>query len=300
MITKKQESLLANGLVLLAVIAWGLSYVNMKVILLAGIPPITMTSIRYAIVALVFLCIILWHRKKWKKLTLQDHLLLALSGFTGITLYFLFESKGIVYTSVSNASLIIALIPIVSLLLNVAIQKKNATIWQYFAISSSFLGAFLIIRFNITSTASPNPLLGNLLMVGAVLCWVSFTFIGHKIQARVGTLQATSWQSVYGFLFLFPFSFTEISQWKPIPSNLWFHFLYLALVCSVMAYFFYNYAIKKVGVTVVSTYVNFVPVAGVLGGFFFMHEVLTPVQWIGACLIVASLFLVNKKKVKVL
>jgi drug/metabolite transporter (DMT)-like permease len=283
---------LANILVLIAAASWGLSFVSMKAILLAGIPPMTMITIRYGIVAFVFSLLLIFRKKK-KHLSWKDHVVLFFSGLSGVALYFWFEARGIFYTTASNASIVIALIPIVTGLVSGFIYKMRLRFWQSVSIGISFIGAFLLISKQASSSAAPDPLKGNLLMLGAVACWVLFTYIASHLHSRMDTFCATSWQSIYGFLLLIPFALMEEGVTLVIPIHLWIHFLYLSIVCSVLAFLFYNYAIKIIGVTIVSTYVNFVPVAGVLGGYFLLHETLDPLQWIGSILIIVSLWTVN-------
>lgn len=285
----------ANILVLIAAASWGLSFVSMKAILLAGIPPMTMIAIRYGIVAFVF-SLMLVFRKKKKPLNWKDHIVLFFSGLSGVVLYFWFEARGILYTTASNASIIIALIPIVTGLVSGLIYKMRLRFWQLMSIGISFIGAYLLISTQASSSAAPDPLKGNLLMLGAVVCWVLFTFIASYLHTRMDTFHATSWQSIYGFLLLIPFALLEEGFTMAIPIHLWIHFLYLSIVCSVLAFLFYNYAVKIIGVTIVSTYVNFVPVAGVLGGYFILHETMTPLQWVGSLIIIVSLWTVNLGK----
>ncbi len=283
---------LANVLVLIAAASWGLSFVSMKAILLAGIPPMTMIAIRYGIVAFIF-SLLLMFRKKKKHLSWKDHLILLFSGLSGVVLYFWFEARGILFTTASNASIIIALIPIVTGLVSGFIYKMRIRFWQAASIGISFIGAYLLISTQVSSSAAPDPLKGNLLMLGAVACWVLFTFIASHLHSRMDTFCATSWQSIYGFLLLIPFALFEDGVTLVVPIYLWMHFLYLSIVCSVLSFLFYNYAVKVIGVTIVSTYVNFVPVAGVLGGYFLLHETMTPLQWIGSIFIIVSLWTVN-------
>ncbi|MDD4614933.1 MAG: DMT family transporter [Caldisericia bacterium] len=285
----------ANLLVLFSVTSWGLSFVSMKAILLAGIPPMTMTTIRYGIVACIISVVLIFLKRK-KQLSWMDHLLLFFSGMSGVALYFWFEARGIGYTTASNASIIIALIPIVTALTTSILHRIHLRLWQILSIGISFLGAYFIVSAQGSSSAAPDPLKGNLLMLGAVGCWVLFTFLASHLHSRMDTLHATAWQSIYGFFLLLPFAILEKGYLVTVPRHLWSHFLFLSIVCSVLAFFFYNYTVKVIGVTVVSTYVNFIPVAGVVGGYFLLHETMSPLQWVGSLLIVLSLWTVNQGK----
>ncbi|MCK5848575.1 MAG: DMT family transporter [Caldisericia bacterium] len=296
--SENKIALIANILLMIAVVSWGLSFVSMKVILSAGIPPMTMCTIRYGIVAVVFVAVLLLAKKQEKQLTVKDHLLLLASGFFGITLYFWFEARAIVFTTASNAAIIIALVPIVTHIVDVLWLKNRTTAWQNIGILLSFVGVYFIVFYNVNFKNVSSTLKGNLLMIGAVICWVSFTLIGKIVQKRVDPVRTTSWQSIYGTLLLIPFAFSEKLSWVAIKPNLWIHFIYLAVFCSILAYLIYNSALKKIGVTVVSTYVNVVPVVGVIGGTMLLNETMTSTQFIGVAIVVLSLFMVNIKKEK--
>jgi drug/metabolite transporter (DMT)-like permease len=135
-------------------------------------------------------------------------------------------------------------------------------------------------------------------MIGAVICWVGFTLIGKVIQKRIDPVRTTAWQSIYGTILLIPFAIFEKSSWISIKPNLWIHFIYLAVFCSILAYLIYNFALQKIGVTIVATYVNMVPVVGVIGGTMLLNESMTNTQFIGVAIIIFSLFMVNIKKKK--
>ncbi len=293
----KHKTLWASLAIVLAVFLWGMSFVSMKIVITAGLPPFTMITLRYLIVSAVMIIgfLMLKNKLNWKTL-LKDQALFFWSGAIGITAYFLFEAKGIELTTASSASIIIAMVPVFSLFADWFFFKKRPGWFQLMGIGVSIVGVWLIFQ----STLSPletasNPMLGNLLMLGACFCWVGYSVLSKNLLKTYNSFHITAIQSFYGTLLFIPFALIESTAWIPVSGMVWLHLLYLALLCSIFAYYLYNIALKHLGITIVSVYVNLIPVVGVLGGFLILKEPLLPIQAIGGLLIISSLFLVNQK-----
>ena len=295
--TNKKTSyiLLGNIAIFLAVVFWGLSFVSMKSLLIAGFPPFTMILIRYLLVCLI-LIFMLFFNKENKKITRKDYWILALSGMIGVTLYFLFESKGIEYTTASNASIIIAMVPIFSLLVDIFYYKNPVTWIQTMGIIASFVGVYLIILPSSRVSGGTHVIWGNLLMLGACISWVLYSIFSKQLHHKLSNFTITAYQSIFGTIFLIFPALMEQSKWIPVVGVSWFHFLYLAILCSILSYFLYNYSLRHLGLSTVSVYINLIPVVGVIGSVLYLKENLYPIQIVGGLVVLLSLFLVNQKR----
>jgi len=293
----KHSKIWASLAILLAVILWGLSFVSMKIVMNSGLPPYTMITLRYLIVVLILALIFVFKpRYQKQKLPRKDKMLFLWSGAIGITAYFLFEAKGISLTTASSASIIIAMVPVFSFLADKIFFNHRSHTIQLLGIALSILGVYAIFSVSLEPfhTAS-HPLLGNLLMLGACFCWVAYSVLSKALHQRYSSFYITTMQGFYGFFFLLPFAFLEFPAWVPVSGMAWVHLFYLAVLCSVLAYYLYNFALKILGITIVSVYVNLIPVVGVVGSVLILHEPLYPAQWLGGSLIVLSLFMVNHR-----
>ena len=70
--------------------------------------------------------------------------------------------------------------------------------------------------------------------------------------------------------------------------------VFLVLVCSVAAYFAYNFALTRMPAGKAATYIYFEPVVAVLLGVTLLHEQLTPFTLVGAALIALSVAIVHR------
>jgi drug/metabolite transporter (DMT)-like permease len=291
---KRSTPILGNLAIFFAVLFWGLSFVSMKQLINSGIPPFTMIAIRYAIVCLVFIVFFVLIKRPTKKAK-QDHWLLFWSGFVGITTYFIFESKGIELTTASSASMIIATVPIYSMLVDIFYFKNPVKPIQWVGILLSIAGVFMIIRPDTAFSVSKNFFIGNMLMLGACFSWVLYSILSKKLHYRFSSMEISAFQSFYAAWPFFLLSLMEKTKWVPIIGNHWLHLLFLALLCSVLSYFLYQVSLKNLGITIVSAYINLIPVVGVIGSVWLLDETVTTSQIIGGFIVILALFLVNQK-----
>jgi drug/metabolite transporter (DMT)-like permease len=286
---------IAHLALLLTAFFWGLSFISMKVILNAQIPPLTMAFVRF-IIATVALFVMLKISEPAQRLHKEDILIMALGGFFGITIYFYFEATGVKFTTASNASMILAAIPIFTLFIEILYYRNRISLFKGLGVLLSVLGVYLIIQSSGNTPANPKLLLGNLLMLGACAAWVAYIMFSKKLKDRYSGLALTTYQTFFGTLFLLPFSLSEYQSWVTIPVNAWWNIIFLALCCSAAGYFMYQYALTKLDAITVSTYINLIPVVGVAGGIFFLQETVLPIQIIGGFIIIISVFIVSRTK----
>jgi drug/metabolite transporter (DMT)-like permease len=70
--------------------------------------------------------------------------------------------------------------------------------------------------------------------------------------------------------------------------------LFLSVICSVAAFFCFNYAATVLEVSRIAVLANITPVVSVLAGTIFLKEPFTPVCIIGIILILTGVYMVNK------
>jgi drug/metabolite transporter (DMT)-like permease len=276
------------------VLFWGLSFVSSKTILNAGVPPMTMVAIRF-LIATVVLNLFVRKFDPGARLKKQDILPLAASGLFGVTIYFFFEARGIKLTSASHASLIIATIPIFTVIAEAIFFRTRISLAAAAGIVLSVAGVVLLVR-RAGEHFLSGSLVGDLFMFGACLSWVVYILLSKNLHKRMSEIAITAYQSLFGTIFLLPLALLERGQWVPISLAAGLNLAYLALFCSALSNFLYVYALSRLGPIVISPYVNLIPVVSVLGGVFLLGESLAWGQIVGGALILAGVLIVNWKQ----
>ena len=276
------------------VLFWGLSFVSSKTILNTGVPPMTMVCIRF-VIATVVLNLFVRKFDPAARLRRKDVLPLAASGLFGVTIYFFFESRGIRLTSASHASLIIAVIPVVTVIAETILFRTRITLLAGLGIALSVVGVVFVVN-RPGAARGGESLSGDLFMFGACISWVVYIILSKNLHKRLSEIAITAYQSLFGTVFLVPLALLEMRQWVPITLAAGLNLAYLAVFCSALSNFLYVYALSALGPIAVSPYVNLIPVVGVLGGVVLLGESLVWSQLVGGAVILAGVLLVSRQR----
>ena len=277
----------AQGMAMLVFVnvMWGLSFIFSKTALSEGMPPMTLAFLRYLITAglMLPLCLKLEHGVRlyeWVPRACATTLL-------GITVYFFFEHSGLQRTTASAASLIVSLVPMMTLLFRVCFCRERISLTRWMAVVLSLVGAYLVIVTG--SEVGGSSLTGNLLMVGASLCWTGYILTTPKLLESCSSLRVSTWQALAAVVTLAPFALAERGQWVCVSPVAWLCIVLLAAVCSALCYVLYNLAMRVVDSLTVSLSINLNPITACVAGALLLGEQLTGMQLAGGILIVLSM-----------
>ena len=277
------------------VLFWGLSFVSSKTILNSGVPPMTMVCIRF-VIATIILNLFLRKLDPGARLRRKDILPLAASGLFGVTIYFFFESRGIKLTSASHASLIIAVIPVVTVIAEAVFFRTRISWLTGIGVALSVVGVIFVVQRPGAGPAGAFSIRGDLFMFGACLAWVVYIILSRNLYMRLSEIAITTYQTIFGTAFLIPLALLEARQWVPITLAAGLNLAYLAVFCSAFANFLYVYSLSRLGPIAVSPYINLLPVVGVLGGVVLLGEAMAWSQVLGGAVILAGVLLVSRKQ----
>ena len=276
-----------KGIVMLVVVnvMWGLSFIFSKTALSEGMPVMTLAFWRFLIAAAMLIPICLKTEGgirlgKWAPLALVTTLL-------GITVYFYFEHTGIKHTTVAAASLILALVPMLTLLFRVIFCRERISLIRWGAVALSLIGAYFVIV--VGEGEGSGTLYGNLLMVCACLCWTGYILATPKLMDACSSIRVSTWQAIAAVVTLAPFALAEHESWVSVSPKAWLCIFLLAAGCSALGYVLYNDAIRFVDSLTVSLTININPIAACIGGALLLGETMTGSQLLGGALIIASM-----------
>ncbi len=280
--------------VLFPVLFWGISFISTKVVL-KELSPVSIAFFRQLI---ALLPLVLWGAitRASFKIALKDLFLLAGSSFFGIVLYFIFENNGLMHTTASSASMIVAAVPVFTLLADMIFFKLKADMKIIACIFASVAGVYLVISVNGKPDFSSAVFKGNMLIMGAMASWVIYTVMSRKLGCKYPSFIITIYQTMLSSLLFLPFLILETKKWEPISTVALLNLLYLGVFCSAISYFMFLYAIKKLGSAVSSAFLNLIPMVSVLAGYLILDEKLLPVQYGGMLIIISSLFFLSRNQ----
>ena len=271
---------------ILATVLWGLAFPSTKVAV-AALPPMTLTAAQF-MVACLTLPVLARITGKDLRIARGDAPVLALGGLVGVTLFFYCQDNGLLRLSASEASLIIATVPVVSVLADRAFLGTRFPGRVYAGSLVSLAGvALIVLRPALGSAAS---LAGTLFMFAAVAAWVAYSFATRGVARRYGWMAVTFWQGLFGCLSCLPFALREAPAWRPPGWAVALNVLYLGLMAAVAAFGLFVAAIDRLGVGRANVFINLIPVAATVGGFCLLGERLGGLQWAGGAVVLAGVF----------
>jgi len=300
MINQKPDFKLLFSLIIVGIV-WGTTYLGIRVAV-ETIPPWFITSIRQGIAALIVLGILLYRKQLswigWDNLKYQlipSLLMIVLAnGFTTI-------AEQTVPSGLT--SIMSALSPVIIFIGSIlfGIQKPS---WKgLVGVLLGFLGVVFIFRNGLGDILDPNYKTGMLFLSIAILSWSAGTVYSKKHTHKSNNIALNLFyqftiSSVIQFVLAFIFSSdTDVSSWS---SRSILALLYLAVFGSVLAFFSYHYALKRVSAIQVSilNYVN--TIIAVFLGWLLLDEVITTDFIIATALIILGVFIINYKRKEII
>lgn len=280
---------------LIAVIAWGIAFINTKALMTAGLSAVEVYVYRFLI---AYLCVFLICPKPFFSNSVSDEVKFFLCGLCGNSIYFIAENTALDYTLVTNVSLIVTLAPIITAFLVGMIYKSQRPSTGFISGSAiAFVGVGCVI-FNSSFLIEVKPL-GDLLALLAAVCWAIYSILLRPLNTIYNVWFITRKTFFYGLITSIPFLLVEPSL-VPFSTLLEPKVLlnlgFLAIVCSLLAYLFWAQAIKRLGVTSAGNYLYICPIVTFIASALILHETVTVIGVIGCVLILLGVILSEKLK----
>ncbi len=277
-----------DWLLLLLTLIWGSNFSVVK-FALSEIPPLSFTALRLVVASGLFLVVMTasGHRPPPRR---DLGVLLGLA-FTGHLLYQLCFMTGLARTSVSNSALIIGSGPIAMALLSVAVGHERLTRWHWIGTILSLYGLWLVV--GRPASAGGESLLGDLLMVGAVLCWSVYTVGARPLLTRRSPMVVTGYSLVLGTLMFVPFGVADLVRldWSAVSVGAWAGLVYSAVFALCVAYLIWYMGVQRIGSARTGVYANMVPVVAIVFATLWLGEPLGLRKLTGAAAILAGVAL---------
>ncbi|WP_312075631.1 EamA family transporter [Chryseobacterium sp.] len=282
--------------ILAVAIVWGTTFLAIR-IAVETIPGWFVAGIRQLLAALILLIFLLFTKQLkwigWKNLKTQ----LIFSGLMLIMANGLTTLSEEDVTS-SLASLMSACSPILVFLGSVMIGLQKFSMKAVFGLILCFSGVLFIFWDGLQDLGNPDYRFGVILLIIAISSWAAGTIFTKKIALQNQNISLNLFyqflfagivQIIFAFLFSKEYNFDKWSL-KGISAT-----LYLAIFGSVIAFFAFHYALKKVSAVQISilNYVN--TIISIFLSWLILHESISAKFILAAVLIIGGVFMINYK-----
>ena len=284
--------LLAHFMAFFVSFVWGVTFVSSKIVL-RYYTPAEILIMRF-LLAYIMLWIIYPRTHRFR---FREDLWYFIAGFTGVSLYFVFENSALIYSTASNVGVILSSVPImVAVISHIFLddEKLNRNMIVGFVVT--FAGVALVI-FNGQVNLHLN-LRGDLLALLCCVVWGFYNLAIKKMDVRISNIFRTRRVFFYGLItvVIYQLAFHGIPDLDPLAiPEIGTNLLFLGLVASGLCYVFYNHAIKAIGSIQTSNYLYLMPVFTVITSVVVLKEKLTVLIVAGCLLIIAGTYIADRK-----
>lgn len=273
---------------------WGCTFVSTKVLMLNGLSPAQIFTLRFLIAYVMMLAV--YHSRLWAD-SWRDELKMMLLGISGGSLYFLSENEAMNFTSTTNTSLIVCSCPLFATLL-VRLVYRSTTRISMMQLGGSLLAfaGMVIVVLNGRFVLHLSPL-GDALAFTACLSWSVYSLLMKWVSAKYGAAFITRKVFFYGVLTILPYYIfyptlpTAAVLTKPVVVG---NMAFLGCLASMICFLTWNWCISKLGAVKATNWVYFNPITTMIFASWVLGEKITPYFLAGATCILLGMFVADR------
>ena len=271
------------------------SYVALSKPLAAVFPVMLLAWLRFGIGVVAMLG---WLKRPANEAALsgQTKLLLFFESFFGNFLFTLCMISGVAMTSAVTAGVTMAAIPAAVAIMSWLFLREAVGIRTWAAIVLAVLGISLnaLSKDDAAATSGDSQaVLGQVLLVAAVLCEASYAVIGKKLTASVSPKRITALINVWGFALSTPmglylawrFDFSQVA----LPT--WGLLLFYALAACVWTVWLWMTGLRKVAASQAGIFTVMLPISAALVGMLALGERISAMQFLAFGIALASVLI---------
>lgn len=274
------------------VFSWGINHVIVKAAL-DHMDPLAFNALRLGVATITLIIIFAVTDGDWQ-IHRTDYGAIIVLGLVGHSVYQLFFIIGLSLTTAGKTAIIMATVPTAVALLGAMTRNERYSIQGWIGIMLSLAGVYLITRAGgPIGTAFDR---GDLLIVGGVICWATYTAFSRPLFARYTPLKFTTIGMAIGVLPLMTIAVPRLGQlaWTTIPVTAYLAVVFSALTALVFGYLVWAWGIQRIGSGRTAIYSNLTPLITSVTGWLFLQETWALWQLAGACLILMGVNLVRR------
>lgn len=278
------------SLLFLVMAIWGFN-LSAIFVLVQHVDPITLTALRIFVagIAVLFISMVMGifrlpTKTEWKTI--------GIICIFNVILHHALLAIGLTKTSGVNASIILGAAPLMTMVLSIIVLKDYVTKLRVAGFLVGFIGII------ITSLAGAGGLAGISIGDGYILLSmmaqaISFILIS-KLNPTFDPRLLTGYMLLIGSLFIFLFGLAiegDLGQLSQVFTlDLGLIFVFSAIVATAFGHMTYNYAIRNVGPTETTIFVNLNTLFAILGAAIFLGEAIVAQHYIGLIFILLGVF----------
>lgn len=277
---------------------WGLNLTAIKA-LTATFDPLLVAMLRMIVCFVALSVLVLWRRCPWPDLSLRQWGSIVACGVLMVYLNQILLAEGLLRSSATNAAMIMALSPLISVLMASAVYRERLTLRRAAGVTIGF-GGVAIVTLSRPDAQVVSGGLGDVMMVGAVCMFSTGGIVIQKLAQRVEAL-IMSWAiftsgaaMLVAHALISPSTSLDVQTlfpgWTP-----WLWVLYSGVIATAIANLIWNRAIGVIGAARTALYIYWVPIFGIAFAVTLLGEPLTVWHPLGLAAVLVGTFVGTRR-----
>ena len=270
-------------------ILWGGSFLFLRLLVLEGLAPLEIVSIRMMLAALFITPFFI---VKFKKYSFYDHgFAFVLVGILNTALPFTLFAFASVELGAGSLSILQATVPILTALLLFSLYKGEFSVFKLIGVVIGFVGLFVLVG----PSGGFDPFSSILCIIASLSYAIAGIYLaktpGHISNSFIGMGSI-----IVGAIIMLPFLLNSSNTLQNLTRDSWTYLAILGVINTSLAYVIFIKLIKKIGPINASFVTYLVPVSSISLGILVLDEVFTIPMFAGSMLIFMGVFFANSEK----
>jgi drug/metabolite transporter (DMT)-like permease len=253
----------------------GSSVVVAKLIV-ADFPIFIANELRFLTASAILLPLVFVQSDGRPSFTSRQRCILVAQALTGVFLFNVCLFYGVRLTTAAEAGIITSTTPVVVAIIGVVFLGEAATRNTVLGVCLAVLGllSLEVLSSGATGGDSIRSIVGNGLILVAVLGEALFTTLGKAVSDDVSPLEITTAVTVLGSLLFLPFAAYELRTFEitAVPLIDWLPILYYGVVVTVIGFVLWFRGVSMVPASTAATFTGVLPVSAVLLSYATLGE----------------------------
>jgi len=231
----------------------------------------------------------------------EHYLYFAVFAVFGIILNQLLFFTGLSLTTATNTSLLAVLIPVFAIVVSSFVGNDTLSWRKIVGIIVAGCGVIYLIDPTKASFSSATTQ-GDILVLLNSLSYAVYLAISKKLITHYGSLKSIAWLFLFGSIINVPIGIASLStvELAGVSSKAWLALAAVVIFPTILAYYWNTWALARVEPSIVAVYIYLQPLIGTFLAITILGEKWNPRIFVAMGLIFVGVFLVTKKRKKIL
>jgi drug/metabolite transporter (DMT)-like permease len=278
---------------LVAVLLLGTNPVAVKYAV-SAVAPLPFVALRFTVAGLLLLGVVRF-LGSGGGVERKDLLAMMGVGALGVGATNVLFSSGVSLTNASDTALLYAVVPVWGMLLGSVLGLERPILRDVLGVGIAFLGIVVVVYGGLGGSGS--SLKGNLLVLGATVCWGSYTVLSLPLLEKYSPLVVAAYTMLFGGLAALPFAFPSLLSvdWDAMSVGVWATVAYSTILVAAFGFFAWQRGASLLGANKVLVYQYLITFVGVASGMVLLGEGFGVEKIIGGAVIFFGVYLARRQ-----